>query len=440
MAYGSVFGDDEDLDGGADGARRQLGAQDWQSVLSDPGVAVHIDQGARASLFRAGVVVVGTADFADPRLLSNLADLGIDWDEYEREARSPYGFGLLHLGAGIDVVGAVGFLRSLDGRRPLQVGADHLFSPAPARMLGPVSLPTAVAATEDQFEVREEFTLIPARVRAAVIDTGLVAAALGEDPLLFHVTDPDLLGPGSFDPMWDEANEALAHWAGGHGTFAAGVMAEASAGSVLLEHHNVCTLHGDRQVPLVADSAMAMAVAAALDGGCRVVNLSLAGPTAHDRGSLALALTLGRTGPVDDERSPADSDAVVVAAAGNEATSQPMFPAALKGVVAVGAVDGKAAGRAPFSNHGPWVDCASLGIDLFGPYVSGAGAPQADGSRDRFDGWALWSGTSFASAWVAGRIARAMADGIGSARVAAATVLAAGLPLVPGAAVGPLIT
>jgi hypothetical protein len=52
---------------------------------------------------------------------------------------------------------------------------------------------------------------------------------------------------------------------------------------------------------------------------------------------------------------------VVVAAAGNDATGRPTYPAVLPGVVGIGAVDRE--GRpAPFSNYGPWVRASSLGV------------------------------------------------------------------------------
>ena len=87
-----------------------------------------------------------------------------------------------------------------------------------------------------------------------------------------------------------------------------------------------------------------------------------------DFGALATALEL------DAANSRADGgtgdDVVVVASAGNEGTTQPWYPAAATGVIAVGAVTklpprsgrGDPAERASFSNHGPWVDCATAGV------------------------------------------------------------------------------
>ncbi|NED51479.1 peptidase S8 and S53 subtilisin kexin sedolisin, partial [Micromonospora aurantiaca] len=52
---------------------------------------------------------------------------------------------------------------------------------------------------------------------------------------------------------------------------------------------------------------------------------------------------------------------VVVACAGNAATDRPFWPAAMKPVIGVAALDG--ADRAWFSNHGWWVDACAQGVD-----------------------------------------------------------------------------
>jgi subtilisin family serine protease len=90
---------------------------------------------------------------------------------------------------------------------------------------------------------------------------------------------------------------------------------------------------------------------------------------------------------------------VVVASAGNDAMSRPVFPAALPDVVGVGAVS--TYGPAPFSNFGAWVSACAPGVDLVSTFFTWHDPPDLD-----FKGWAIWSGTSFAGPIVASAIAR----------------------------------
>jgi hypothetical protein len=66
-----------------------------------------------------------------------------------------------------------------------------------------------------------------------------------------------------------------------------------------------------------------------------------------------------------------------------------MWPAALPGVVAVGAMDRDGI-RLPFSPDAPWVSCQAVGFEVRGAYPGG---------------WAKWTGTSFAAARVTGMVA-----------------------------------
>jgi hypothetical protein len=122
---------------------------------------------------------------------------------------------------------------------------------------------------------------------------------------------------------------------------------------------------------------------------------------------------------------------VVFAAAGNDATRRPSYPAAFAidpafddpevlPVVSVAALnpDGTVA---PFSNDGPWVTAEALGVNLVSaaPVLPDGGAEprssaRGSGGRPRstFDpddyrsGYAVWSGTSFAAPVLAGEYLR----------------------------------
>ena len=73
--------------------------------------------------------------------------------------------------------------------------------------------------------------------------------------------------------------------------------------------------------------------------------------------------------------------------------------------MAVGALD--RAGRAAFSNFGPWVDASTPGVDVVSTFFNDVRRPRRDGElRRAVPWWARWSGTSFAAPKVAGVIAQ----------------------------------
>ena len=120
-------------------------------------------------------------------------------------------------------------------------------------------------------------------------------------------------------------------------------------------------------------------------------------------------------------------NSVVVAAAGNNSSLRPMWPAALKRVIAVGALDKSGKLPAEFTNRGWWVDCCTPAVDVLSSFVEFGESGGADPARSpqNFKRWATWSGTSFAAPKVAGEIvALKTRDRLPSAAAAAQKLLA----------------
>jgi hypothetical protein len=244
-----------------------------------------------------------------------------------------------------------------------------------------------------------------ARVTVAVLDSG---AALGH-PWFAGRVDGDVEGPTL------DARGRL-HCNSGHGTFVAGVVLRRAPGARVISYE----VFDDGMI--VDDFAVARRLLDLAASDAKVVNLSIGGYTHDDLGMVAISAALRHL----FQRRP---DMVVVAAAGNDATNKPCFPAADHRVVAVGAVRRDGSGRwrrACFSNYGPWVDACAPGVGLLSTFVDHDGPLVPNevltqclgqlGGEDRmpagrFTGWARWSGTSFAAPVVAGEIAGAITEG-----------------------------
>lgn len=99
-------------------------------------------------------------------------------------------------------------------------------------------------------------------------------------------------------------------------------------------------------------------------------------------------------------------NAVGVAAAGNQQTCRPYFPAGMSNVIAVGGL--AADGKAWFTNFGGWVDACAPAIDVVSTFFNTV-TELIDGKEFRtFEKWARWSGTSFSAPKVAALIAQEM--------------------------------
>jgi subtilisin family serine protease len=304
----------------------------------------------------------------------------------------------------------------------------HDFRPAIARTPGGAVHP---AATDDQLPALLGMTGI---VTVGVVDTGLV---------LHDVTHMPHPWIGNRASCTEEERDRLEvghrdrHQQGyladadGHGTFVTGlILHEAQTARVIMR--GVLDNDGDRANGLIDrdDVMVAKAVrelASNRNYDVKVINLSFAGGAfADEPASLREAIK------AIHER------VAVVAAAGNSASDEPVYPAAFEEVIAVGALDDRVPpALAEFSNCGDWVDAYAVGLKLLGPFVNfdeTKAGHDTYGIREpqQFQGWARWSGTSFAAAIVSGRIAQMAIENPELSGAEAATKVLNGSPYIFG--------
>lgn len=208
----------------------------------------------------------------------------------------------------------------------------------------------------------------------AILDTGVD---------LQHPDLDDAVIPG-IDLVDRDADPSDRH---GHGTVVAGIAAAETNNQVGI----AALAWGARIMPIrVLDDAgrgyysiIAEGIVWAADHGARVINMSLGGPMKSQALQDAVDYAW-------------DRGVVLVAAAGNEATSAPTYPAACEHVIAVTATDQNDE-RPYWANFGDWVDVAAPGVDIL--------------STVRGGGYQAWRGTSMASPFAAGLAALLVSQG-----------------------------
>ncbi|HLK42051.1 MAG TPA: S8 family serine peptidase, partial [Thermoleophilia bacterium] len=222
----------------------------------------------------------------------------------------------------------------------------------------------------------------------------------------------------------------------GHGTFIAGIIRQAAPDARV---RVIRIMHTDgivqENVLLLSLAVLGAQIATAVgtgdtDGLIDLVSLSLG---YFDESPYDTVYT-GVLSQLIDRLT--DLGVAVIAAAGNQATVQPYYPAALATqpgadpvlpVVSVGALNPNRT-KAMFSNDGPWVTAWATGSDVISTYpvdLDGSEepliAPSPPGSRldrhretldpdDFRGGFAVWSGTSFSAPLVAATVAAALID------------------------------
>ncbi|MBN7799139.1 S8 family peptidase [Parahaliea mediterranea] len=253
-------------------------------------------------------------------------------------------------------------------------------------------------------------------VVVAVIDTGILADhpdIRGQlVPGYDFIRDPQVAGDGDgIDPdPEDTGNTQEAGASSYHGTHVGGTVAAAGNNGTGVAG----VAYGARLMPLRAisdeggtsyDVAQAVRYAAGLanDSGrlperpADIINLSLGG---EGFSNITQALY----------REVRAAGVIVVAAAGNEASSQPGYPASYEGVISVSAVDAQRRATS-YSNRGAFIDVAAPGgdgsRDIAGDgYPDGVLSTGASGAGASLDyAYTFVSGTSMAAPHVSGVIA-----------------------------------
>ena len=166
----------------------------------------------------------------------------------------------------------------------------------------------------------------------------------------------------------------------GHGTFISGIVRQICPDAEL-HTCGVLTSFGEGSVSGVLHALQ------------RVTNLS--GPFDVVVMSFGAYFTNDDPGLFAPELTRLLGNAIAVGSAGNDGASRPYFPAALPDVIGVGGLD--AGGRAWFTNYGSWVDACAPAVDVVSTFFADV-SEAIDGAPLRhYDGWARWSGTSFAA-------------------------------------------
>ncbi|MGF7239374.1 MAG: S8 family peptidase [Frankia sp.] len=239
--------------------------------------------------------------------------------------------------------------------------------------------------------------------RVAILDTELYAhPALAGRCLGDVATD---LGP---DPRSTQA----------HATFIAGLVARRAPTAELVVRTVL-----DHDGLNVSSWDVATAIVEVLDFDIAVLNLSLCCATADRVPPLCLSRAIEWALP----------SVVVVAAAGNVGeggpatvdfltAGTPQYPAAIDGVVAVGAYDSSDPDRTPtrFTPDAPWIGLLAPGVDERSTFLPGDVSLMqwVDGELVVHEtgnfpapGYASWTGTSFAAANVSGAVAALVEPG-----------------------------
>jgi hypothetical protein len=279
---------------------------------------------------------------------------------------------------------------------------NYCMPTAPVHKHPPAPLPAPDQAPSPSLraEVR------PAKVATvAIIDTGIANQEVARaDRLLTEIPRT----PQNIDPLTSfpiGGPHQYLDFDAGHGTFVAGLVKQVDPDAAISVYRAIDSDGIGSEVDV------ACAMIEAVRAGNQIINLSLGCQSQDDFPPIALEAALAVIAELDAGK-PDEEKTIIVAAAGNSGDTRPFWPAAFPGVVSVAGLNPNMT-PSPWSSHGFWVTCSTVGQGLHSTYVYGTESPLIDPAETEFPGpdpFAVWSGTSFAAPQVAGAIARLYQD------------------------------
>jgi subtilisin family serine protease len=249
----------------------------------------------------------------------------------------------------------------------------------------------------------------------SIVDTGLMPDAAVGHPWLVGVNGteekPYALDSNGNPVVDSNGNPMIVPYAG-HGTFVAGVArCMAPKASAYVERaFDIAGANYETMLPA--------SLADALDRNPDILVFTFCTSTRLDQSLITFD-------DFFDTRIRFMKGLLVVAPAGNDGQERPMWPAAYREVLSVGALSANWRDRAYFSNYGKWVDVYAPGQDLINAFPAGTYVciEPPVGQHREFQGMAKWNGTSFSTPVVAGLVAARMSATGENAQQAADSLL-----------------
>lgn len=268
---------------------------------------------------------------------------------------------------------------SLSLTSPSAPAPDQASSASPI-LVSEATTPTALHSLNDPY-IGKQWALDQIHLSASEIEESSPNVVVAVLDTGIDANDQDLAGKVSAEVNFSDSPTVTD--VNGHGTRIAGIVAATADNGVGIagvapDSRLLDVKVADDYGSCNADD-VAQGIVWAVDHGAQVINISLEVRQPSPKLEQAVAYAW-------------DHGALIVAAAGNDAGTTPVYPAGYADTIAVSATtpDNQ---LAPLSNHGNWVDVAAPGSNIY--------------STTPGNGYGYDTGTSFAAAYVSGLAALA---------------------------------